>query len=393
MQTKNEFLLLIGREARKKRKLFWDNYHYSIRISKRKNKVEGGLWFKTKGCTYDHQGGCLMCDYSVGSPTSPEDMANYVKEGLENIKECCEQLLVSPSGSMLDKAEVPTEALGSILDLLKKSEHKVFSFETRVDSINEESVKYCSDKLGDRFYRVFLGVESANPWILKYSINKMLDLNDYIQAVKTLHKYNVKVAANIIISAPFLTIKENLNIAVQSVRWVISQGADECFIFPIHIKKDTPLEFLYSEGMFEPPSLWQLVEVMKRLGRETCERYIRLSWFTSYGAYNIIASPTTCDKCKDQVISLLEEFDNTSNFDLIEQIDSIHCDCKKRWRDEVEGSNSDSLEDRVIEGYKALGKKFKGEDWWNECAETIVQDLKADAEAELYHNQISFVNL
>lgn len=393
MNIKNEFLLRIGREARRERNRFWDNNDISIRLSSHLGKPEGGLWFRTEGCRYDHQGGCLMCDYSTGNSTTPDQMIGFIREGLNEIPHKCRQLLVSPSGSMLDEREVPDKALDGILTLLKESPHELFSFETRADTIDEEKIIRCNRLLDNRLYRIFIGLESGNPWVLKYSVNKMLEVERFLQAHKILKKHNVNTAANILISAPFLSAAENLKITTDTVKWALKEGVNECFIFPVHVKESTPLLHLYNEKLFAPTSLWALVEVLKNLGPEVSRKNLRLSWYTSYGAYNIVASPTTCEKCIDKVIPLLDRFAEFGDYGAIDELINMNCVCKDKWYERLHTPEAISLPDRVARGYESLANKFLGEDWWKMNSKSILEDIYADADSSLYENSVNGVYL
>lgn len=383
MKSKNDFLLEVGRESRKNRRKFWDDNEISIRFSKFRGNPEAGLWFKTRGCSYDHKGGCLMCDYSIGSPTSATNMIEYVKKGLKQIEHPCHQLLVSPSGSMLDEIEVPQEALEGILELLRDSPHELFSFETRADSITEEKIHLCKHYLGDRFWRLFIGLECANDWIRKYCVNKQLLNSDFIKVVRILKKHNVKIAANILVDIPFLSNRENIELAVSGVKWAIELGVDECFLFSVHIKNDTPLKVLYDNNIFRPSSLWAIVEIITRLGPDYY-KHIRLSWYTSYGAYNVVASPSTCSSCYQAVLKLIEAFAETQEKQYIDALNSIDCRCKREFYREIEKTqNVIPIQERVYSGYEVLACKTKGMDWWKCHKEKLFTEMLFDAEESL----------
>lgn len=384
MDYTNQFLLGIGKEARKKRQRFWDDYEFSIRLSRFQGELEAGLWFRTSGCSYDHKGGCIMCDYSTGPYTKPKDMVEYVKKGLQKIPYTCNQLLISPSGSMLDENEVPLEALEGILIAASKTPHRLFSFETRADSITKEKIEFCYKYLGERFYRLFIGLECANDWIRKYCVNKQLSDVDFIKTVEMLKKKNIRIAANILINIPFLNEKENIELAVEGIKWAIDRGVDECFLFPVHIKKATPLSYLYEKNVFEISSLWSLVEIINRLGVKYYE-HIRLSWYTSYGAYNVLASPKTCNRCYDKVISHIDKFAEYQLPEEIEYLSNISCDCKYDWKKRIDTLNYEkTIEQRVFEGYRILSDKFNGVDWWKEKSDSIYEELVKDAKRNLY---------
>lgn len=379
MNPRNMFLLRVGVVARKNRKRFWDNNNYSVRISSRFGRLEAGLWFRTQGCWHDHQGGCIMCDYSIGPYTTSDEMIQYVREGLNTLKEPCQHLLVSPSGSMLDEWEVPPAAREGIFKLIRNTNHETFSFETRADTVTKAAINQCKSLLGDRLLKVYVGLESANPWISKYCINKGLSLHDIKPAFRVLKQAGVRAISNILVGSPFLSVSEAIEDTVQSVLWALDKGADECCLFPIHVKNATPLLCLYQKGLYSPPSLWSLVEVLQRLGPEVAQKHIKLSWYTSYGAFNVVDSPTTCDECYDMVISLLDKFVEFVEFDAVRELVRLDCMCKKTWYEQIHQPPTKSLPDRVATEYELLAQSLMGRDWWKNNRQAILGELYNDA--------------
>jgi len=371
----NEFLLKIGTETRKTRVSFWnDTDTISVRITDTSDWKDAGLWFRTAGCTYDAHGGCIMCDYSNGPETAAEQMISYVEQGLKRIPSDCRILLVSPSGSMLDDKEVPREALIGILDTLRESPFQYITFETRAETITDEAVKLCKDILGSRFWGLYIGLESASPFILKHCINKQLQLSAIEDAILVCKANDVRITFNVLVGAPFLSADESIITAIDTVKWALAKGIFRCDLFPVHVKHSTPLAALYKEGLYSPPSLWELVEILNGLGEELFPK-IGLSWYTTNGAYNIISSPTTCPICADEVITCLAGFANTQEPSFIHQINNIICACKKNWGNDAV---IDSLPDRVFRGYKVLANKFLGDYWWSEHAESINSMIQLD---------------
>ena len=144
--------------------------------------------------------------------------------------------------------------------------------------------------LDGRLHSVYVGLESSNPFLLKYCINKDLALADFEKANKILHQHQIKTIANVLVGVPFLKSEEDIVYAVETIRWAFFKDVDECHIFPTHVKASTSLENLYQAGLYHPPSLWSLVEVLHRLDPAFYDR-LRSSWYTTLGAYNIVASP------------------------------------------------------------------------------------------------------
>lgn len=363
MDERNSFLLSVGREVRKQRVSFWSEEETtSIRLTKTATGRNAGLWFRTAGCTYDAQGGCIMCDYSNGPYTSPEQMISYIKRGLKSIPSDCTNLLVSPSGSMLDAKEVPLEALTGILRELKKTPFRIF-FETRAETVGEDVIGVCKDILGDRFGGLYIGLESASPFVLKYCVNKQLRLSSVTEAISICKRHRVEVILNVLVGIPFLSSEESIRSAADTVNWGLSSGACQCDLFPIHIKNSTPLSSLYEAGLHSPPSLWELLEVLNRLD-ESARRKVGLSWYTSNGSYNIISSPSTCPLCVDHVIECFDGFARTKSPEWIEKLNKIDCPCKIKW----EKKASKPLPERILEGYRVLAGRLinarqKNIDW------------------------------
>lgn len=352
MDERNSFLLRMGREARKQRVAFWSEEETtSIRLTKTANGQNAGLWFRTAGCTYDAQGGCIMCDYSNGPYTSPEQMISYVKHSLKSLPPNCTNLLVSPSGSMLDPKEVPLEALIGILRELNKTPFRIF-FETRAETVSEDVIGVCKDILGDRFGGLYIGLESASPFVLKYCVNKQLRLSSITKAISICERYRVEVILNVLVGIPFLSSEESIRSAADTVNWGLSNGASQCDLFPIHIKQSTPLSSLFEAGAYSPPSLWELLEALNRLD-ESAWRKVGLSWYTSNGSYNVISSPSTCPLCVDYVIECFNRFVRTKSPEWIEKLNKINCICKRNW----EKKASKPLPERILEGYRVLAKR------------------------------------
>lgn len=377
MDIKNEFLQKIGMEARKNRMTFWsDQDTVSVRITQTPQGTSAGLWFRTQGCSHDAQGGCIMCDYSNGPETTARQMVSYVENGLKNISGDCHTLLISPSGSMFDRKEVPQEALTGILRILQKSVFRHILFETRAETITEDTIALCRKMLGERFYGVYIGLESASPFLLKYCINKQLSLKQAAQAIDICRAHDVNVIANVLAGVPFLYPEESVESAVKTVLWALDKGVSGCDLFPIHIKSSTPLEVLYRKGIYFPPSLWQLAEIITRLGQNVWSK-VGLSWYTSNGAFNIICSPTTCPSCQAAVIECLKGFADTRSAEYIHRINHIACQCRDEWKFHGEDI---LLPDRIINGYAILAEQFFGSQWWENNSSAVRSQIDSDWE-------------
>ena len=347
------------------------------------------LWFRTKGCSHDHRGGCTMCNYSASSPVSGTNMIEYVRAGLSSLDETAGiVLLVSPSGSMFDEREVPPETRKAILQLVRNTGCSSFLCETRAEIVTEERVKEYAAILGDKIVSIEIGLESSNPWVLKYCINKDLSLNDYKRALQLLRKYQVRSITNVMLGSAFLSPAEAIEDAVETSNWAFEQGTDSAVIFPAHVKKWTVLEWLWRHDLYSPPSLWSLVEVLARLGPLVAQR-VTISWYKAYSertavgeldpetGLSYLCSPQTCTLCQPRVIALLDAYRNTGDFRLVQELASIECECKDVWRASVEVAAAQPLKQRVAQAYEAIGRNILGQDWWGRYGDQILADVSA----------------
>ena len=155
----------------------------------------------------------------------------------------------------------------------------------------------------------------------------------------------------------------------------MSNGADECVIFPVHVKSGTLLEWLWLRHLYTPPSLWSLVEVLSRLGPSLSPR-VTVSWHKVYSVscdahelnaltdLGYLASPTTCKRCGARVLTLLDKYRLTGDFSLVRQLSRQRCRCKTKWESNRTWNSALSLHDRLACAYRAIGLQVLGNQWW-----------------------------
>lgn len=380
---KNAFLNRVCAKLREQRPLIPDNCNFLTRVERVHGAPFVSIWFRTRGCGHDHQGGCTMCNYGASSLVSAEEMIGYVREGLDSLH--CNgrmMLLVSPSGSMFDDWEVPAEAREAIFRLVSETKCKTYICETRVDTLTEDRVRHYAGLLDNKGACISVGLECANPRILKYCINKSLSLEKYKQVIQWLRKYQVSSSANVLLGTPFLSTREAIEDTVQTIRWAFSHETDMCVIFPVHVKSWTLAEWLWENGLYAPPSLWSLVEVLARLGPQLTPR-IAISWYKAYhevsavvdSTEDIVCSPSTCAACQPTVMELLDTYRDTQDYGIVEELARIECDCKRAWRLLLEAKESLPLKERVAQSYEAIGQEVLGVEWWTEHGEGILKDV------------------
>lgn len=389
-RPKNTFLSRVCVRLRETRPLIPDAVGYTIRTEVVGGATFARLWFRTSGCTRDRQGSCTFCNYGRGGPTHVDDMVSSVAQGLAELSAASPAtLLVSPSGSMLDEIEVPAPARRAILRLVAQTDAREVLCETRAETVTDANVRELADLMAGRSAQIEIGLESSDPWIATYCVNKSLSLDDYRSAVRRINAQGLGAITNAVIGTPFLSAREAVADAVRTVGWALDQGSGSCALFPLHVRGWTLLEWLWRRGMYQPPSLWSLVEVLRRLGPERAGR-VTISWYRDYDAGLVddddptrpLASPTTCPRCQDTVLRLLDEYRATRDFAVVAKLAEMSCSCHDAWRLALDAPDGGTLVERVANAYALIGRDVLGQPWWDMYGPAVIDGLTAGADRE-----------
>lgn len=384
---KNPFLSRVGVGIRADRPHLPPTVRFTVRSETVGGAVFARLWFRTRGCSKDRQGSCTFCNYGGGGRTDPMDMVRSVADGLAEVAALSPRtLLVSPSGSMFDPVEVPPAARREILGLIAGTAVPEVLCETRAETVTDPVLAEWAEALGDRRSHVELGLESADPWVSRWCLNKSLDRADYVAAVERTRAHGVGVITNVVVGTPFLSALHAVEDAVSTIEWALASGSTSVALFPLHVRGWTVLERLWRHERYAPPSLWSLVEVLRRLGPETVDR-VTISWHRDYDAdlapeaddpTRVLASPTTCELCAPAVLDVLDAFRAGAGWPAVEALDAVRCRCHDEWRRSLlEASGRDDVVRRVVAGYEALGREVLGDAWWARHGAEAVADLGA----------------
>lgn len=361
----NQVLKKITKQIYDRRPMMPVNQRTHYRIERANGGLLCDLWFLTRGCVHDACGGCTMCNYGKGGKViQQEAILHELGHIMEKLPWEFEDFLLTPSGSMLDEREVPDEMKKELKVILKNVKAKRFIVETRADTISEQSLEFLKDIMPMAEKYVEIGYESGNNWILRNCINKGIDAEAFEKAVGLVHKAGAKVTANIAIGIPFLSERASIQESIFSVKKAFIQGADSVVLFPYHIKHGTLLEVMYQNGWYQSVSLWALVEVLTQLSVELLDR-IQISWYKDYFGEkqsNIFVSPTTCEKCRKDVLYLLDRFREEPCEVHLNELIGYDCECKKVWKKALQMQDDNIEFERVEKIYRMLAAKYEIED-------------------------------
>ena len=344
-----------------------------VRYDQVRGRTFAQLWFSTNGCSWDRRGECVMCNYGHHTKVDWMEMVAFVQDGLGSIDRPVYELYVSPSGSLLDEREVPVRARHSILQLVNDFPAERFSFETRPETVTASTISELRNLVPSKRIAIGFGLESTDPWILRNCINKP-NTNDTFTTAIT-HMSGIDLYANVSLGSAFLSPVEAVDDAVHSVNWALIHGADLALVFPMHVKGYTLLNWLHDRGLYEPPSLWSLVEVLTRLDPALVKRVI-ISWYRAdYGVDSgVIASPTTCPNCKEAVLVALDKFREEPSIESVGRLMAIGCACRQIWMGKFE-IPVQPLAERVFNIYHLLAGDLGLTEWLKERESALITEM------------------
>ncbi len=217
--------------------------------------------FRTRGCSWFNFSSCSMCGYfnDVSSKVEPENLFRQIDHMASSL-DGSKVLKVFTSGSFLDPVEVPMEVRDYFYRSIEGKVEKVL-VESRTEYITEKNLA------GVRDYRVptrvAIGLESADDYIMKYSVNKGSSFKKFMDSVSALRKLNLELRTYLLFKPPFVSERGAIEDALKSIK-AVAPYSDDISVNPMNIQKNTMVEKLWKAGLYRPPRLWSLAEVLLR---------------------------------------------------------------------------------------------------------------------------------
>jgi len=312
------------------------------------------ITLRSPGCEWVRRGGgCIMCGHHAGTthgvvPSANDFMTQFETElHRYNLKDI-EVISIYNSGSMLNQAELPAEALKEILRHISRLPRvKKVVLESRAEYVDQEVIAEYTDILGkDKRLSIAIGLETANDVYRELCLNKGVTSADISAAVKSL-KGLAETQIYVFLGIPFLTEREMLDDTIQTLRYAAELGADEIHIEPATLQEHTLLKGLAALDMFRLPSLYSLYEALKAVVPEICP-YV--SPFMHMPLPERI--PEGCPKCTDRLIEGLLGRYNIEH--TVESLDYEDCACQSEWRERLVETDPRPIETRIAAALDAL---------------------------------------
>ncbi|KKR06674.1 MAG: hypothetical protein UT32_C0017G0017 [Parcubacteria group bacterium GW2011_GWC2_39_14] len=343
---------------------------FNLPISALPGRVAPLSFLNSRGCRHAWAGGCTMCDYTC-RPQKPEDweLMQAAKEMCDHIESVqCDQgkyilFNVNGIGSFFDTSEVPADVrryiLSRIAAAVPRYEIVEMATESRLEFITDANMSELRQILGSTVkVEMGFGIESMNPLVREGCINKHLPA-DWREKCELMHCYDVKVCAHLQLGAPLLTEAETLEDVYQSAVELQDSGlADALIVMSMNLKKGTLVGQLYEEGLYQLPSPWSVVALMRRLGAERCRDIHFFGFVTDDPTIKV---SQFCSGCEATLRRKILRFScaPSEHAEILALADSLNCECKFDWVQRMTQKHPKSLEVRIVETIERLATQYK----------------------------------
>lgn len=368
----NPVLRSVMRQVYQNRQNFPIRYYADTRVERINDKSFCQLFFLSKGCTHDADGGCTMCNYGYGKSYEINESAVLaeIRREMENLPHQIQEIVLGPIGSMMDDKEVSPEFRKQIFEALSTIECQEFTCETRADSITAEKLRVLKRQLRMPKITLEIGVETLNPWCLRNCVNKNCFPSQIEEAVTIAHREGIRICANVGIGIPFLSESCGIRLAVEAISALLALNVESIVLFPYNIRPGTLLEWLWQNGLYSCVSLWTLPEILSYFSGEDLSR-IQISWYRNYyqDTSKILCMPSVCPDCNEKVLMLFDQYRNHPGEAALRPLLNYGCPCRERWQRSCDAQKDSIQFEQVERAYRAMAKGFEID------LETLEQEL------------------
>ncbi len=298
------------------------------------------IFLTTNGCDWalSRSGGCTMCGHlEKHLRTNKEIIANDIITQFDssydkiNFNEISVLNLYN-NGSFFNENEIPIEAR---IYMLKKvgENNKIKSLvvESRPEYINAEVLKESKELLPNINVEIAVGLEVKDDLYRKIYLNKGFNLKQYERASNIIRQF-FDLRTYVFLKPPFLSERESINEAIRTINYAFENGAGTVSLESCTVQKYTLIKQLYDSKTYTPPWLWSILEVVKAVHKSNDKLII--GTFQFYPSPEMV--PYNCKTCSNTVLKAIVNYNKYSNISIF---NNLHCECKKKWKLELDNKN------------------------------------------------------
>ncbi|UCC91236.1 MAG: archaeosine biosynthesis radical SAM protein RaSEA, partial [Candidatus Aenigmatarchaeota archaeon] len=300
------------------------------------------LPLRSKGCSwaFEKKGTCTICgirgDNLWDRQITNENIMEQFKKDFEKIDFKTHSILaVYCNGSFLDDKEVNSMAKNEILKIVSKEKGvKRVDFETRPEFVTDSRIKRMKKLLGRKILEISMGFDEVDEDVRNLIVNKGMKREELEKAIKILIKNHVDTLVYVGVKPPFLTEKEAIQEAIDTIEYLFRIGVEQISLEPITVQDYTLTKYLYDKGLYRPPWLWSIIEILRAAHSKINAPMIgpeRIGGFVFFPLPKVVAH--NCPKCDKKVVKAIKKFESIQD---IRVFDKLSCSCKRQWEREIE---------------------------------------------------------
>lgn len=347
-----------------------DIYYEEVRLHSAQDPILGPyvmpmVTLRTNPCRWSVNAGCVMCGYHLGAHrgvVTDRHLIAQTEDAVRRLNPSVYPALVFTSnGSFLDSGEVSDAVRPELLRRLRAAGFRLLVVETRPEYITRERLRTMAEAFsGPRSngrvpISISFGLESRNDFVQRYCINKGRRLQDYLDAFALLNEEGFSYDCYVLLGKPFMTAREDVADAIETIRFAVDQGAEYCFVMVTNLVDFGLTGYLHERGRYQLPSLWRAVELLEQLPA-SYRRAVQIKGI-SHAPVSPRRYAQTCEQCTEHVKGSINFWNQTGEF---EHIRAIHpCGCRDTFRRNEWGRvESQALPERVLDAYRLLAQEL-----------------------------------
>lgn len=309
------------------------------------------MYLLSNGCEWalKKSNGCTVCGHiarqTLTDRISTDDFINQFFEEFNKIDFKKSPLLnLYNNGSFLNDNEIPALARKKMLEAINNHpDIKMLVLETRPEFVTPGKVEEIKKAIPNKHVELAMGLELKDDFLRTACINKGFTLTQYEEAARHITKY-LHLRSYVMLKPPFFTENEALKNAVETIEYAFSLGSSSVSLEACTVQDFTLVEHMKNHGLFDPPKLWSIIEVVEKthmLGK------LMIGLFQFFPSPSKV--PFNCEKCSPEILTGFRQYN--ADFD-ISCFEGITCDCKEAWEKELEELTI-PIEERLEALYKA----------------------------------------
>jgi radical SAM enzyme (TIGR01210 family) len=228
------------------------------------------------------------------------------------------------NGSFLNDNEIPPEARRGMLRRINSNPYiKMLVIETRPEFVTEEKIIEIKRLTPNKHVELGVGLEIKNDYYRGICINKGFSLEKFNAAAKIITEH-LHLRTYVFLKPLFLTEKEAIDQAVETIDHAFAVGTTTVSLEAATIQDFTLMEYFYERGLYSPPWLWSILEVIKRAKKQ--EKLI-IGLFKFFPSPRVV--PHNCERCNRRVMEKIVQYNRTLDPRVF---NGVTCVCKEQWR-------------------------------------------------------------